>query len=401
MKLLAPQGPLIGEVQLPISKSIANRNLIIAALAKKTILLPHQLPEDVRVLGDLLNSNSSEINVGMAGTAMRFLTAFCAVQEDKEIILTGDTRMKQRPIGLLVNGLRELGADISYVEEEGFPPLKIKGIDLIGGDVHVSGGVSSQFISALMLIAPTMKNGLCIQLADEILSKPYIELTADCMRKSGIDVQFDGDIITIANGNYQIQETTIESDWSSASYFYALAGTKPNSKLLLKGLQLNSPQGDSILAEWFESLGVSSYQKEEGIEISSSGEMVFPVELDFKSNPDLAQTFAFLAASLGKELKLTGLDNLRIKETDRISALQIELKKLGLQVESTSNSLKISGVITAKTADIKTYNDHRMVMSAAVLSSKMETEIESPEVVAKSFPAFWNVISNLDFNQPS
>ena len=395
MKLLAPKGPLIGEVQLPISKSIVNRNLIIADLAKKTILLPQQLPEDVSVLRELLNSNASEINVGMAGTAMRFLTAFYAVQEGKEIVLTGDTRMKQRPIGLLVSGLRELGAEISYVEEEGFPPLKIKGVDLIGGDVYVSGGVSSQFISALMLIAPTMKNGLSIQLTGEVLSKPYIELTADCMRKAGIDVQFDGYRITILNGNYQIQETTIESDWSSASYFYALACTKPNSKLLLKGLQLNSPQGDSVLAEWFEPVGVSSNQMEDGIEISSSGKVNFPSEIDFKSNPDLAQTFVFLAASLGKGLRLTGLDNLRIKETDRIAALQTELKKLGLEVESTSNSLKISGSIKAKSARVKTYNDHRMAMSAAVLSSKMETEIENPEVVAKSFPAFWNVISNL------
>ncbi|MCF8275986.1 MAG: 3-phosphoshikimate 1-carboxyvinyltransferase [Flavobacteriales bacterium] len=397
MKLLVPNGPLTGEVELPISKSIANRYQIIAALAGKDVKLPNSLPEDVKVLRDALSSNSDKINIGMAGTAMRFLTAYYSAQEGKSVVLTGDERMKQRPISELVTVLRELGSVIDYVENDGFPPLKIVGKKLKGGKVEISASVSSQFVSALMMIAPRMKDGLTILLDGKVLSRPYIELTADCMRQSGIEVQFQGNTVDIAAGNYQISNLDVEADWSAASYFYALAAARPNSKFLLKGLKLNSSQGDSILKEWFLGMGVTSVQKENGVEISSIEVVDFPKSIDFTHNPDLAQTFAFLAVTLGKSLALTGLDNLRFKETDRLKALKWELKKLGVYVAIRGDSLTVSGSISAETAVINTYNDHRMAMSAAVLSTVMRTEIENPEVVEKSFPTFWSELQNIGF----
>ncbi|MBL4586627.1 MAG: 3-phosphoshikimate 1-carboxyvinyltransferase [Flavobacteriales bacterium] len=405
MKLTAPNGPLLGEVRLPISKSIANRKLIISALAGKELKLPGTLPEDVRVLQNALASDSTEVNIGMAGTAMRFLTAYYSVQEGKEIVLTGDERMQQRPIRELVNALNQLGANISYLETEGYPPLKIRGKKLIGGNVIIPASVSSQFISAMMLIAPSMQNGLEVKLSGKILSRPYLELTADCMRQCGINIKFEKDAISIKNGKYQILTTEIETDWSSASYFYAMAAAKPNSKLLLNGLNLESPQGDSILSSWFENLGVSSIQKESGVEIFSNGIIDFPKEMDFTDNPDLAQTVAFLAAALGKEVELTGLSNLRIKETDRIAALQSELKKLGLNISVSENSLQIKGAISVENATIRTYNDHRMAMSAAIVSFHVgaygntpTVEIKNPNVVAKSFPDFWKELIGIGYS---
>lgn len=397
MKLFAPNGPLTGEIELPISKSIANRYQIIAALAGEDVKLPNSLPEDVKVLRDALSSNSAEINIGMAGTAMRFLTAFYAVHEGKTVVLTGDERMKQRPISELVTVLRELGSVIDYVENDGFPPLKIVGKKLKGGSVKISASVSSQFVSALMMIAPRMKDGLTILLDGKVLSRPYIELTADCMRQSGIEVQFQGNTIDIPAGNYQISNLDVEADWSAASYFYALAAARPNSKFLLKGLKLNSSQGDSILEEWFSEMGIISVQKENGVEISSAETINFPKSTDFTHHPDLAQTFAFLAVTLRKSLVLTGLDNLRFKETDRMKALKWELKKLGVYVAIRGDSLTVSGSISSDEACIRTYNDHRMALSAVVLSTVMRTEIENPEVVEKSFPTFWSELQNIGF----
>ena len=397
MKLVAPNGPLNGVVQLPISKSIANRLQIISALADEEISLGESIPEDVKVLRNALNSDSSEINIGMAGTAMRFLTAYYSVQEGKEVVLTGDERMKQRPIGELVEVLRLLGADIHYVEKAGFPPLKIKGRKLKGGEVEMSASVSSQFISALMMIGPLVENGLQLRLNGKVLSKPYIELTADCLRNCSVEVRCEGNLILVPSGKYDFPKLEIEADWSAASYFYALAAARPNSKLLLKGLKLDSSQGDSIQADWFKKMGVSSVQKESGVEISSSEELDFPEELDFIDNPDLAQTFAFLSATLGKELKLTGLDNLRLKETDRVAALKTELEKLGISVSVDGNTMTVSGSISAKEVRIETYNDHRMAMSAAVMSAVSEMEIENSAVVIKSFPTFWSELRHIGF----
>ena len=395
MRLHLPPGPLSGEIDLPISKSIANRYLILDALAGQEFSLADNLPEDVEILRSALNSDSSEISVGMAGTAIRFLTAFYAIQDGKTVILTGADRMKQRPIGILVDTLNELGAKIEYLEDDGFPPLNMKGNKLSGGEVNVSAAVSSQFVSALMMIGPMMKNGLRINLEGKVLSRPYIELTADCMRKCGAEIQFDGSVISIESSSYKIPELNIESDWSAASYFYALAAARPNSKLLLKGLKLDSTQGDSILADWFTEIGVTSVQKEKGVQIQSGSEIRLPQKVDFTSNPDLAQTFAFLAVTLGQTLKLTGLDNLRLKETNRVEALKTEIKKLGGSVLIDGNSLSISGSVSTKEAYINTYNDHRMAMSSAVLSTVIPTEIENSDVVVKSFPDFWSGVVGL------
>lgn len=392
MRLHLPRGPLSGEIELPISKSAANRHLIISSLAGESLKLSDNLPEDVEVLQSAMNSGASEINVGMAGTAMRFLTTFYAIQEGRTVVLTGADRMKQRPIGELVNALQSLGAEIEYLEEDGLPPLKIKGKKLDGGEVKISASVSSQFVSALMMIGPMMKNGLSIHLEGKVLSRPYINLTADCMRKSGAEVRIDGNQISADSGRYKIQDLDVESDWSAASYFYSLAGARPNSKFLLKGLKLDSSQGDCVLAEWFSEIGVSSFQKEEGVEIESGNEIGLPQEIDFVGNPDLAQTFAFLAVALNQPLKLTGLDNLRVKETNRIEALKTELEKLGVSVLIEGNSMSVSGKMSVGQGSIQTYNDHRMAMSAAVLSAVIPIEIENPDVVAKSYPAFWSTI---------
>lgn len=393
MRVHLHSGPLKGEIDLPISKSIANRYLITSALAKNILRLPDKLPEDVRILQEALNSESLEINIGMAGTAMRFLTAHFSIQEGRIVLLTGAERMKQRPIKELVNALQSLGAEIEYLEQDGFPPLQIVGKRLSGGEVKISGSVSSQFISALMMIGPMLERGLQIQLKGKVLSKPYIELTADCMLKCGAKVEIDENLISIESGNYEIPELSIESDWSAASYFYALAAVRPNSKFLLKGLDLDSSQGDSVLARWFHEIGVTSVQKRIGVEIQSGSPIKLPAELDFTNHPDLAQTFAFLTAGLGQSLKLTGLDNLRIKETDRVEAMKTELEKLGVSVLVDGNEMIVSGSVSAKAANIKTYNDHRMAMSAAVLSAVIPTQIENPEVVAKSFPGFWNTVA--------
>lgn len=393
MNLRVPNGPLRGEVELPISKSIANRLQIISALAGTKIPFLDSAPEDVKVLRDALQATTTEIYVGMAGTAMRFLTAYFAVTDQRQVLLVGEKRMYQRPIGDLVEALQLLGAEISYLEEYGFPPLYIHGKPLLGGTITISASVSSQFVSALMMIAPQMKNGLTILLEGKVLSRPYIELTADCMRKCGIEVQFQGNTIKVPAGIYQIPNLKIETDWSAASYFYALAAARPNSKLLLKGLNLNSKQGDSILKEWFSEMGITSVQKENGVEISSTEVLNFPKSMDFTHHPDLAQTFAFLAVTLGKSLVLTGLDNLRFKETDRLKALKRELKKLGVYVAIRGDSLSILDSISSDKAYIKTYNDHRMAMSAAVLSTVIPIQIENPEVVAKSFPNFWSALN--------
>lgn len=392
MKVQLPDGPLSGVIELPISKSIANRYLIISALAGKTHKLSDSLPEDVEVLRSVLRSKSSEIDIAMAGTAMRFLTAYYAVQAGMSVVLTGAERMKQRPIGELVDALCSLGAGIQYLGEDGFPPLLINGEALAGGSVNISASVSSQFVSALMMIGPTMKDGLRINLEGKVLSRPYFELTANCMRICGADVSIDKNSISIKSGVYTIPETSIESDWSAASYFYALAAARPSSNFLLKGLQLDSSQGDSTLAKWFAEIGVTSAQKQNDVEIESGAEIQLPEEISFTDNPDLAQTFAFLAATLGQPLKLTGLDNLRLKETDRVEALKNEINKLGVSVVADRDSIGISGSITVKDARIKTYNDHRMAMSAAVLATSIPVVIENPDVVAKSFPGFWEFV---------
>jgi 3-phosphoshikimate 1-carboxyvinyltransferase len=397
MKLVAPSGPLRGEVELPISKSIANRYQIIAALAGRPLNLPVLPPQDVEVLRTALASETTEIHVGMAGTAMRFLTAYFAVLEGAEVLLVGDKRMYERPIEDLVEALQLLGAEISYLEKYGFPPLFVSGRKLNGGTINMSASVSSQFVSALMLVAPKMENGLTILLEGKILSRPYIELTAACMEQCGVDVAFDGNSIKIPSDEYQISDVQIESDWSAASYFYALAAARPNSKLLLKGLRSDSSQGDSVIAKWFGKMGVSSVQREKGVEISSSKELGFPAELAFIDHPDLAQTFAFLAATLGMSIKMIGLDNLRLKETDRVSALQIELKKLGIRVSVEANTMNVSGSILSKNALINTYNDHRMAMSAAVVSTVLNVEVENPQVVEKSFPTFWSELQKIGF----
>jgi len=402
-RLFAPSHPLSGEVELPISKSIANRQLIISAL-QGTILDfgETNIPSDVRILQNCLTNYARIINVGMSGTAMRFLTAFLSIRDGEMYKIKGSERMGKRPMAPLISALNSIGANIEYLKNEGFLPLCINGKIICGGDVTIDSTISSQFISALMLIAPYMKNGLRINTISERISEPYILLTAACMRKGGVEVSISDTSILIGAGNYCETTFEMEADWSAASYFYGFVAVIPNSKLFLKGLKLPSIQGDSILAEWFSKMGVKTKVCSNGVEISSNEKVNLPAEMDFRNNPDLAQTFAFLAATLGQDLKLTGLNNLRIKETNRVAAMQKELEKLGLNISVYGNTLQIKKTVPKTEIVIKTYNDHRMAMSAAILwchadknAQMVLPEIEDALVVEKSFPAFWNQLNQI------
>lgn len=384
-------------VQLTASKSESNRALIIQALSNQSFSI-HNLAtaEDTLVLLELLKTiaraSSSTLNVGIAGTVMRFLTAYLSITKG-EWQLTGEQRMKERPIGILVDALRQIGADINYLEKPGYPPLGIHGKRLNGGKVTLDGSVSSQYITALLLIAPTFKNGLQIQFNDEVISKPYITMTISMMRFFGIDVEWIGSKILVQPGVYRPNDITIESDWSAASYWYGFAALAEQASITLTGLKRSSLQGDAKVAEMYKKFGVTTAYFDGGIKLSKQKAVSLPqsIAMDFTSCPDIAQTVAVTCAALNIEAKLTGLKTLRIKETDRISALQTELNKLGFSVEVKEDDIIVNSQesLTLKSELINTYNDHRMAMAFAPLSLLTEIHIENPEVVRKSYPGFW------------
>lgn len=385
-------------VNLPASKSISNRALILNALAYS--------PYDVENLSDCddtlvtvkaLDSNDTTFDIGAAGTAMRFLTAFLS-KTVGEWVITGSDRMKNRPIRLLVDALNSLGARIEYVEKEGYPPLKIFGCALTGGEIRLNGGVSSQYISAMMMIAPFMMNGLKIILEGTIISRPYILMTMEMMREFGAELSFDGNVINIPPQSYEPVEFTVESDWSAASYWYEILSIASEGQLFLRGLNELSYQGDSKVADLFEQLGVKTTYLSEGVLLTPSDKLVSKFEFDFVDQPDLAQTFAVTCCVKGIPFEFSGLQSLKIKETDRIAALIAELRKLGFVVyEPFEGGLAWSGdtVLPVEKSCIATYEDHRMAMAFAPAALKFELEIEHPEVVSKSYPSFWTDFSML------
>ncbi len=388
---------IIGEVQISGSKSETNRLLILQKFYPNLEIKNPSNSDDSILMKKALESNSNEINIGHAGTAMRFLTAYFSVKENSEITITGSERMKNRPIKILVNALKSLGANIQYLEKEGFPPLKITGNKLINSFVEIDGNVSSQYITALLLIAPTLKNGLQLKFKGKITSTPYIEMTLNLLSEIGVNCSWENDIISI-NPKAKIENKTItvESDWSSASYFYSIVALKKNSEISLDSYKKNSLQGDSILYEIYKNLGVKTNFRNNSIVLKNS-ENINPSyfsELDLKNCPDIAQTIAVTCFGLGIECYLTGLHTLKIKETDRLVALKNEIEKLGGIVEITDNSLKLT---TSKSINenikISTYNDHRMAMAFAPLAVKVPIEIENADVVSKSYPNFWNDFS--------
>ena len=393
-----------GSINLPSSKSISNRALIINALNYSPYPLRNLSDsDDTVVLTAALNSNSNKFDIGHAGTAMRFLTAFLSkIVGEWEI--TGSERMQQRPISILVNALNSLGAQISYLKNEGFPPLKILGSNLTGKTIELDGSVSSQYISALVLIAPTIQNGLTLKLTGEITSRSYINLTLKLMAKFGVQYRWEGNEITVPEQNYFARDFTVEADWSGASYWYEILSLCDSGEIFLENLQLESLQGDSNIAGWFEQFGVSSGQKENGVLLIKK-EVPSPEKLniDFIENPDVAQTMACLCVAKEIPFHFSGLKTLKIKETDRISALQNELSKFGaVLTEPGLGELVWHGIIDSsqkmKTPIIETYHDHRMALAFAPMAlAGNPIQINDPMVVTKSYPGFWDDLKNVGF----
>lgn len=399
---------LRGTICLPASKSESNRALIIRALSRKKFDIKNLSGAgDTRILDDILNSSHkltglTTFNAGAAGTAMRFLTAFFSVQQGKEVILTGTERMKERPVKILAEALRELGADIEYIEKPGFPPLKIKGKNLDGGKITVDGSISSQYISALLMIAPVLKNGLEVKFKGEIISNPYIEMTLKMMKHFGIEYKAGKTAVTIEPHSYQPKDFTVEADWSAASYWYEMAAFSEETDLKLPGLKKESLQGDSAVAVMFEPLGIVTDYEENGIQLLKKRNTVVKnekLEIDFADCPDLAQTLAVTCAGMGIAAHLKGLKTLRIKETDRVNALHRELKKTEVTTEIRGDDLIIPPSPSRYSPlPISTYDDHRMAMAFAPLAMKYgEVSIENPEVVKKSYPGFWKDIESAGF----
>ena len=375
------------------SKSEANRLLILQALFPTIRIENLSNSDDCKVLQNALTKTEGSIDIHHAGTAMRFLTAYYALTQNTSVILTGSNRMKERPISILVDALRDLGASISYTENDGFPPLQIKGIQPIKNEVSLEANVSSQYISALMLVAPSLPNGLTITLKGKITSIPYINMTLNLLKQIGVQGTFEGNTISIKPSESLPKQTVVvESDWSSASYYYSLIALSEASEVVLSSYKERSLQGDSALHKLYASFGVETVFDNHGIQLKKvSKSLPQHIEFDLSNTPDIAQTIAVTCFGLGMSCKLTGLHTLKIKETDRLEALKIELSKLGATVITTQDSLelKASEDIIGNIA-IDTYKDHRMAMAFAPLALKTTLLINDAGVVSKSYPSFWD-----------
>lgn len=393
---------IAGEISICGSKSESNRLLILNSLFDNKISISNLSDsDDTRVLKEALSSNAKSINIGHAGTAMRFLTAYYSIKENLEVELDGSDRMRQRPIGVLVDALNALGAEINYLENHGFPPLKIKGKSIIKDHVSLEANISSQFITALLLIAPKLTNGLNIELKGEITSLPYLLMTEELLKKLGIRVeQKENQFIVYPKEEIQPTSIEVESDWSSASYFYSLAAISDSSDLKISSFRRESLQGDSDLQNIYkEHFGVNTFFENQRIQLVKNKDFQPKfVELNLNETPDLAQTIAVSCAALKTKCKLTGLATLKVKETDRLVALKNELQKIGALSKITEDTLEIIDFIAAENLPkIKTYDDHRMALSFAPYSLIQSIEIENPEVVNKSYPKFWEDLAGLNY----
>ena len=417
MKLSAKKNiktPIKISIALPSSKSESNRVLLIDALycrqnhiqkeqQNDSGLDLHNLStaRDTITMQRLLASNDLEINVLDAGTVMRFMAAFCTVTQRKTI-LTGTERMCERPIRVLVEALKNLGGEINYMNNEGFPPLKIQAISQSfsqkTNQIDIRGDVSSQYISALLMVAPLLPQGLELSLVGEVHSKPYIEMTLDLMQHFGIKSVWEKNTISIATQNYQFATYHVESDWSAASYWYSIVALSDDAEILLEGLKENSLQGDNAIIELGKYFGVASHFTDKGVMLTKTVATAIPNNMiNFSHCPDLAQTIAVLAAAQGKELYMKGLQSLRIKETDRITALQDELYKFGINtfVQNETDLYIPLQKIHASSEIITTYKDHRMAMAFAPLALLFDVIIDEPEVVAKSYQHFWEDMAKI------
>ena len=401
IRLHRPSAGINAEIQLTSSKSESNRALVMQALADEEIGL-HNLSEarDTQTMQRLLQSPEPEWDVLDAGTTMRFLIAYSAAHRMGKV-LKGTPRMHQRPVKLLVDALETLGADIVYLQQAGYPPVLVRGFTngQTTRQVAIRGDVSSQYISALLMIAPTLEDGLELSLTGKIGSRPYIRMTLGLMERFGIEHRWsDDNVIYIDPQPYRAGTYTIESDWSGASYWYSVVALADEATVKLRGLRQDSLQGDSAIVGMMDQLGVGT-QFEDGGVVLTKKTAVETFTQDFSDCPDLAQTVAVVCAAQGIPATLTGLESLRIKETDRIAALQNELKKIGATLEENDNVGKIIPSPTnalPSAATFVTYEDHRMAMALAPLIMKMDVTIEDPEVVNKSYPRFWEDLAKAD-----
>jgi len=394
-KIVCNSKSITSVINLTASKSESNRALIIGALCTDEFSIENlAIADDTQVLDEILKTyqNNAVLDVGPAGTTMRFLTSFLATRPNGNWELTGSERMQQRPIHILVNALRSLGAEISYKNKEGYPPLLISGKPLKGGKVTINGGVSSQFISSLLLIAPTLEEGLILSFEGEVISKPYIDMTISMMKYFGVPVDWKGDSIRIVSNHYNSKTINIEADWSAASYWYGIAALSSECSITLMGLKEESLQGDAELTSIYEQLGVSTLFIDGGIVLTNNNNSKKSITLDLESCPDIAQTILVSCAGLGVEVKMKGLKTLKIKETDRVAAMKTELQKLNITLDIINDEavyLAPNQRIKQATESIATYHDHRMAMSFATLAMLFPIEIKDEEVVSKSYPNFW------------
>jgi 3-phosphoshikimate 1-carboxyvinyltransferase len=389
---------LKAEIAVTGSKSETNRLLLLQALFPNITLSNTSNSDDSEVMQKALNGNNEIVDIHHAGTAMRFLTAFFAVTEGRELVLTGSQRMTERPIKVLVEALEQLGAQISYEKELGYPPIRIKGQKISASKVTMPANVSSQYISALLLVAPKLENGIEIHLIGEITSVPYIKMTLALLNDLDITTSFEGNVIKVsAKSEVSAKEMIVESDWSSASYFFSLVALSQTASITLRSYKQTSLQGDSALVEIYKKMGVDSQFENNSLTLTKN--INFKPEtlnLDLNNTPDIAQTIVVTCLGLGVGCHLTGLHTLKIKETDRLEALKIELTKLGASISITNDSLTLSATnVIHSNIKIATYNDHRMAMAFAPLALKVPVIIENAEVVSKSYPNFWDDMKKL------
>ncbi len=403
IRIFPPEEMLEATVTLPLSKSVSARALVINRLQNRPTVVPVSDSDDTKALAAALDVTHGEVNVGPAGTAMRFLTAYYAATPGVEVVLDGNERMRQRPMGGLIDALRQLGASIECLGEEGHAPLKITGKTLTGGDVSVNPGISSQFLSALMMIAPVMAAPLNIRFEGDPVSMAYVRMTASMMTMAGVEPEFSYGLIEVPNTPYTSPIDTIEHDWSAASYWYSIAALSAGW-VTLEGMSLPSVQGDAAMVAIGEKLGVvtaGSEETEGALELSASPEQFSRLDLDMSDNPDLVQGVAFAAALLRIPFRFTGVGTLRIKETDRLEALRNEALKLGIifTIES-DDVISWDGqmVPVERLPEFETYGDHRMAMAIAPVALYVPgIVIKDAEVVTKSYPGFWSDLRNAGF----
>ena len=384
------------------SKSETNRLLLLQALFSNITLANTSNSDDSEVMQKALNGNDSIVDIHHAGTAMRFLTAYFAVNEGREVVLTGSQRMQERPIKVLVEALTQLGAVITYEKEEGYPPIRIKGQKITAQKVTIPANVSSQYISALLLVAPTLENGIEINLVGEITSIPYIKMTLALLNDLDIKTSFEGNVLKVfPKETVETKEMVVESDWSSASYFFSLVALSNTASITISSYKENSLQGDSALVEIYKQMGVVSQFKNNALILTKDVDFkAQTLNLDLNNTPDIAQTIVVTCLGLGIGCHLTGLHTLKIKETDRLEALRIELTKLGANISVTNDSLTlVASDAINHNVKIATYNDHRMAMAFAPLALKVPIIIENAEVVSKSYPDFWEDMKKLGFSE--